>query len=169
MNGEFYQIREELIENGGKLTEELQVRLENMEMTASALVDGIFQLSSSVKADEAAINDEIKRLQALKKSRANAIESLKRFMLGYMLNNDVQSIEGSLCSATIQKGRESVQVVDDVEIETYQTEIDRLQEALPPFIKVECKVNKTELKKWIEEGGPVKSAVIVRNPSLKIG
>lgn len=169
LNEELLQIREELIENGGELTEELQVRLENMDIASANLVDGIHQMSASVKADEAAINEEIKRLQGLKKARANAIDSLKRFMLGYMLNNDIKVIEGSLCSATIQKGRESVEMCESVELEPYQNQIDAAQESVPPFVKIKAEVSKTELKKWIESGNPVVAASIVRNPSLKIG
>ncbi|MBQ1524142.1 MAG: siphovirus Gp157 family protein, partial [Firmicutes bacterium] len=85
MNNTIYEVSEALEESGGELTPEIEEKLESSKLTKVEVADGIKTLMAKVKTEDAALAEEIKRLQALKKARATALESLKRYLLDYML------------------------------------------------------------------------------------
>lgn len=162
------ELGDELVDNGGEMTPEIETRLRTVERGAPALVDGIQQLALKVKSEEGALDAEIKRLQALKKSRANAVEGLKRFMLNFMLNTGVERIEGDLCTASVRTSAESVQCDEAAVMSPFASQIEELGRSLPSYLTVEVKVSKTALKEAIRRGEPVKGAMLVRNKTLTL-
>lgn len=167
LNGDLHRITSELIENGGELTDEMSQELERINVKQEVMADAIFQMSQKVDVQAQAIDAEIKRLQALKKARQNSVESLKRYLLNYMLDNGIEKIDSDLITCKVMPGRESVYVDEDEELKPYIPQVENL--GLPSWVKVELKVNKTELGKYIKAGNPVKTAAIYKNPFLKIG
>lgn len=171
LNETLAEVNDELMENGGELTPELEQKLAGAELTQVEVVDGLQSLIAKVKTEDAAIADEIKRLQALKKSRANGLEGLKRYLLSYMLNNGVERIEGAYCKVSVAAGRESVEVDENTVLEngTISSIIDVARKNLPSYVTLEAKVNKTALMQSLKSGEPVPGDVeIVRRPYLLI-
>lgn len=159
------QLTNDLIDNGGELTDDMVDRIEVMNIRQETIADAITSMNSKIEADAAAIDAEIKRLQGLKKVRIAARDSLKRYLLYYMDSHDIPEIETPYCRVKLTKGRESVQVDDAAECASYKSAIEQME--MPNWVKVELSVNKTEMMKWIKDGKPTKTAVVVRNPGIK--
>ena len=113
----------------------------------------------SFKNSEAMLNgvdEEIKRLQALKKSISNQINSRKEYIVRNMEMMGITKIETELGNLTLRKSK-SVNIYDE-------SLIDK------KFIEIETKekISKTEIKKAIEAGENVQGANIVEKNSLNI-
>lgn len=168
MDATMEEINNELMDNGGEITEEMVQRIEGAELTAEGVVDGIRALASKVSAENDAIADEIKRLQALKKARTNAVEGLKRYLLSYMLRNRITRIESPTCTASIRNNAESVECDEEAVLAPFMAQVERLREELPAYVKVKVEVGKTELKKAMQDGQPTAGAQLVRTMSVQI-
>ena len=113
----------------------------------------------SFKNSEAMLNgvdEEIKRLQALKKSISNQINSRKEYIVRNMEIMGITKIETELGNLSLRKSK-SVNIYDE-------SLIDK------KFIEIETKekISKTEIKKAIEAGENVQGANIVEKNSLNI-
>ncbi|MBF1195735.1 MAG: siphovirus Gp157 family protein, partial [Fusobacterium periodonticum] len=99
---------------------------------------------------------EIKRLQALKKSISNQINSRKEYIVRNMEMMGITKIETELGNLSLRKSK-SVNIYDE-------SLIDK------KFIEIETKekISKTEIKKAIEAGENVQGANIVEKNSLNI-
>ena len=168
MNNEAVMIEDELLNNGGELTEELEERIQHIGETKEEVVDQVSELISSVTAGNSAIAEEIKRLQGLKKSRERTAEVVKESLRKFMLDNDISRIETPTHIAKITKGRAKVEFSESLEMEGYDKMIERFGNTLPPYIQLKASISKTELKKWVEDGNPTRSAEILSDPSIQI-
>ena len=83
---ELLYIFEELEENGGELTPEIEERLKLNEEEITSKVKNYVEYINKLKADKAAIKAEKDRLAALDKSKDNTIKSLTNLVL-YAINN----------------------------------------------------------------------------------
>lgn len=113
----------------------------------------------SFKNSEAMLNgvdEEIKRLQALKKSISNQINSRKEYIVRNMEMMGITKIETELGNLSLRKSK-SVNIYDE-------SLIDK------KFIEIETKekISKTEIKKAIEAGENIQGANIVEKNSLNI-
>ena len=113
----------------------------------------------SFKNSEAMLNgvdEEIKRLQALKKTISNQINSRKEYIVRNMEIMGITKIETELGNLSLRKSK-SVNIYDE-------SLIDK------KFIEIETKekISKTEIKKAIEAGENVQGANIVEKNSLNI-
>lgn len=77
---ELLDIFEELEETGGELTEELEQQLAITQENFKTKIESYANVIKSVKADIAAIDEETKRLAALKKSKQGMIDRLSNIM-----------------------------------------------------------------------------------------
>ena len=102
------------------------------------------------------VDEEIKRLQALKKSISNQINSRKEYIVRNMEMMGITKIETELGNLSLRKSK-SVNIYDE-------SLIDK------KFIEIETKekISKTEIKKAIEAGENVQGANIVEKNSLNI-
>ena len=78
---ELLSIFDELEENGGELTEELEQQLAISQEDFRSKVEDYTNVIKSIKADIAAIDEETKRLTALKKSKNALIERLSKVII----------------------------------------------------------------------------------------
>lgn len=78
---ELLTIFDELEENGGELTEELEQRLTISQEDFRSKVENYVNVIKSVKADISAIDEETKRLAALKKSKHALINRLSKVII----------------------------------------------------------------------------------------
>ena len=167
LNGDLRSITNELIDNGGELTEEMAAAIEKVNARQEVIAEAIFLMSQKTDSQVEAIDAEIKRLQGLKKARQKSVESLKRYLLDYMLSNGIESIDSDLFRCKVMAGRESVYVDEEQELSGYTSTVEALH--FPEWVNVKLSVNKTELGKWLKAGNSAKTAQIIKNPYLKIG
>lgn len=168
LSQEQLDIERALEDAGGELTPELEEALGN---NAEALSHKIDSYSAILRKNEymnEAIDAEIKRLQALKKTNTNKVKSLKSY-IGYVMGTfGITKIDGNLCKVSKRKTT-AVEIYDEDTLcrDTF-AEVERLQETFPAWIRLDFTISKTELKKAIEEGNPVAGARIVENESVII-
>ena len=156
-----YEITREALELASLLeTEELTPELE------SALVINQEQLQvkagnyakviANIQSDADAIDNEIKRLKAMKESKERAIDRLKSAVKNAMLVSNIEKIESPLFKLSIRKSE--------------AVEVD-IVEALPgAFINVKNVVtaDKVAIKEAIKRGEYVIGARLIENFNLQI-
>ena len=76
----------------------------------------IIKLTENMTADTSAIDAEIKRLQERKKVIENRKQSLRAYLLHNMEACNIPKIECSLFTASLRKGVESVEIIDQSQI-----------------------------------------------------
>lgn len=156
---------EEMIENSinwetGEVDENYD-KLTDLKDKINALVvskgrDLIYVLKKQDNYAEA-IDEEIKRLQALKKSYTKKKENLSNYIKMCMIANNIKAIETPIGKLSVVNNAESVEIYDE-------SLIDK------KFIKtkIEETISKTDIKNAIKNGEEVQGARLVRNTRLAI-
>jgi hypothetical protein len=140
----------------GEFTPELEQALA---ITQEQLQDKSLQYTYVIKnfeADSQAIDNEIKRLKAMKEAKDNAIDRMKEAVRNAMLASGIDKIESSLFKLSLRRS-ESVEVVN----------IDQLPESLTT-VKKTVSADKVKIKEAIKAGQAVQGAVIIENYNLQI-
>lgn len=75
--------------------------------------DGIIKFIRNEEASLKVIDEEIKRLQALKKSKNNKIKNMKNYLKHCMNLMGMKKIEGNLGRISIRKNPASLNIVDE--------------------------------------------------------
>jgi hypothetical protein len=152
----YNQLAEELIDNGGELTPELSEALaiteEQLQNKSVAYSFVIKQIDSEVDI----IDVEIKRLQAMKKTRENASERLKANIKHAMELFNIDEIKTPLVKINFRKS-EAVEV-DDVNSLPYAYKT----------VKVVETADKVAIKEAINNGADIIGCRIVANRNLQI-
>lgn len=119
----------ELEENGGELTEELEEKLAISKENFKTKVEGYVNVIKQVKSDIAAIDQESKRLAELKKSKNAVIERLTKVLVPAIQNFGDVSKSGS---AFVDYGTGKVSIrntqkveLDDDKLDTISSEFNR--------------------------------------------
>jgi hypothetical protein len=152
----YNQLAEELIENGGELTPELE---QSLAITEEQLQNKSVAYSFVIKqmdADIDIIDAEIKRLQAAKKQREKATEYLKDRIKHAMHLFSIEEIKTPLVKINFRKS-ESVEV-DDVN-------------ALPSLykvVKVTEQADKAAIKAALKDGADIIGCSIATHRNLQI-
>lgn len=149
---------EELIELNGEITEEGKAILDSIEGSFNDKIESTAKLLNWWESQKVTIDNEIKRLQELKKVKGNSIQRVKDFMLESMINADKKKIDTGLFKVTVRLNPEKVEIVNDMDIDA-------------EFLKVEeiTSIDKKGLKLRYKETGEVPSGVrITRSQSLMI-
>lgn len=122
-------IFDELEENGGELTEELEEKLAISQENFKSKVEGYVNVIKQIKSDIAAIDQESKRLAELKKSKNAVIERLTKVLVPAIQNFGDVSKSGS---AFVDYGTGKVSIrstqkveLDDDKIEAISCELGR--------------------------------------------
>jgi hypothetical protein len=108
------------------------------------------------EADSQAIDNEIKRLKAMKEAKGGAIERMKEAVKNAMLAGGIDKIESSLFKLSLRRS-EAVEVVN----------IDQLPENLIT-VKKTVSADKVKIKEAIKSGEVIPGAVIIENFNLQI-
>ncbi len=111
----------------------------------------IIKLSENMTADTTAIDAEIDRLKARKQAIENRKKSLREYLLHNMEACKIQEIKSPLFTATLRKGVESVEIVEQSQIPN-------------EFIKVEVveSPDKRAIKAALSAGTEVPGAMLKR-------
>ena len=144
-----------LEENEGELNPAIEAVLK---INQNELQEKSFNYAYVVKSidnDITAINDEIKRLQALKKRNESIISRMKEAVVDAMHIYGLEKITSPTLNLSIRRS-EAVQVDDHFVDVNYMVE------------KITYTPDKTRLKEAIKKGIDIKGARIIENYSLQI-
>ena len=155
ISAEYLNMLDELEENGGEITEEMEHALAINESQLKQKGVAYAAVIKSITAEQKIIDEEIKRLQALKKVRGNLISNLKERLTNALNTYGIDEIKTELVKINFRKS-ESVNIID----------VDLLPD-ICKIVKVEP-VSKTEIKKLIKEGEKVPGAELVENRNIQI-
>ena len=153
---EFLQIEKALIESGGEIDENTEKTLAINKQDLYKKSEGYVSIINKIDAEVNYIDNEIKRLQNLKKIRKNIIERLKASISNAMTIFGIKIIELQLNKISFRKSK-SVSISCDIQDLPDNCKI----------IKVEP-ISKTEIRKMIESGTTIEGVEIIEKKSLQI-
>ena len=147
-----------LVEQEELTLDDVRDTFEALEGEISAKAVSLVAVVDNINSDVKAVDDEIKRLQARKKTMTNKQDSLRGYLKVNMQSAGITSIKCPLFSITLAKGRDVV-VVDDADILP-----DDLVE-----VKVTIAPKKTDILKRLKAGEVIEGARIEKSEeSLRI-
>lgn len=168
LSADMAAIEDALWENGGELTEELSLALQETEKTLATKADSYNYLLRSFASKADILDAEIKRLTQLKKTAENAEKRIKEHICETMGMFGMDKIEGNFCK--ISRARSTkVETNDDQLKAAYLINLEEFNKNLPPYLSAELKVSKTAIKDMQKNDGVLPAgAEIVENYSIRI-
>ena len=153
---EYMMLADEIIANEGELSPELENRLMINQDQLEAKGKGYGYIIKDIEAEIDAIDMEIKRLSAMKKSRSNAVDKLKTSLSDAMQLFDITELKTPTLKINFRKS-------ESVEIENVAL-LDK------DFIKVITTetADKIAIKEAIKNGVEVTGAVLKQNYNLQV-
>ena len=151
---ELNAINEELMAAQGEITPELENKLviTKQELAEKSVNYAMVILNN--QADSQAIETEIKRLKALKDAIDSTTDKLKEAVSNAMLMHDLTEVKSPLVKMSFRKSK-SVHITDENELDA-------------SFFEYKRTVNKTAIKKAIEDGKLVAGAELIEKDNLQI-
>ena len=158
IESEYLQLADTLIENGGELTEELELALLINKEQLQVKSAGYAFVIKDKQAENDYIDKEIERLTNLKKVRVNAIERLKTSIKQAMELYDIEKIESNTITITLAKSPASVLIENEDLIPKKYLQKETV-----------TKVLKKEISNDLKAGLKIKGASLVTdNKNLRI-
>ena len=153
---EYMILADEIINNEGELTPDLEQRLTINKDQLEAKGKGYGYIIKDIESEIDVIDAEVKRLTALKKSRSNAVERLKTTLSDAMQLFQISELKTPTLKISFRKS-ESV-------------EVDNLGYLPAEFIKITTTetVDKVKIKEAIKAGRVIQGAVLQQNINLQI-
>jgi hypothetical protein len=156
-----YKITEEAVIIASQLEEgETTPELENaLVILQSELQEKAINYAYVVKSfedDVTAINEEIKRLTAIKTAKVNAMERMKQAVTNAMLINRIEKVSSPTLNLSLRRS-------ESIEVDS----LDQLPEYFKT-VKTTVTADKTRIKKAIKDGQAMEGARIVENFNLQI-
>ncbi|WP_338912754.1 siphovirus Gp157 family protein [Clostridium perfringens] len=155
-----YRNLESLLDNLGEqegLTVEIiHGALGQVEDDINIKIENTCKVIKEIEADSIGIDEEIKRLSALKKQKENTVKKLKEYVEFEMNGIGLTKVEGKLFKISFRKSK-VVNVLDETKIPK-------------EFIKIKTTetISKTDLGKALKNGEIIEGAELVENKSLQI-
>ena len=147
------------LQQAAEQEEDTEIKQDLQEVIAIELEkksNNIVYVIKNLESNNAAIDAEIERLQALKKRNSSNIEKVKSNILWFMQQNNIDTIKTDL--ATFGKRKSKSTQIDNIEL--IPSEFVTVKQTFQP--------DKTAIKKAIEAGKEVAGASIIENVSLQI-
>lgn len=169
LSADMAAIEDALWENGGELTEELALALQETELSLVKKTDGYISLLQSLAAQESAMKTQKERYAKLEKVAANAQKRIKEQLNFNMETFGIQKLEGMIGKVTRVKTT-STEVDEESILTPYLFALEQFRQTLPPYVQLpDLKINKTALKEFIKTEGITPAGVeFVDNYSLRI-
>jgi hypothetical protein len=168
LSADMAAIEDALWENGGELTEELSLALQETEKTLATKADSYNYLLRSFASKADILDAEIKRLTQLKKTAENAEKRIKEHICETMGMFGMDKIEGNFCKISRAMSTR-VETNDDQLKAAYLINLEEFNNNLPPYLSAELKVSKTAIKDMQKNDGVLPAgAEIVENYSIRI-
>jgi hypothetical protein len=153
---QYVSIINQVIEAEGELSEEL---IQAIEINETDLKEKAVNYGYAIRMfefDNTIVDEEIKRLQALKKLNNKKAEWLERTISNAMQQFGIEKVESPTLKLSFRKS-ESVEIVNEAQLtEQFTT------------TKTTVTPNKTAIKEAIKNGEVVEGAVLVTNFNLQI-
>ncbi|ELC8400393.1 siphovirus Gp157 family protein [Clostridium perfringens] len=145
-----------LREQEGLTVEMIHGALGQVEDDINTKIENTCKVIKEIEADSIGIDEEIKRLSALKKQKENAVKKLKEYVEFEMNGIGLNKVEGKLFKISFRKSK-VVKVLDETKIPK-------------EFIKVKTteSISKTDLSKALKSGEIIEGAELVENKTLQI-
>lgn len=152
INAELYEVYNEIENNGGEMTPELEATLEITEAERLTKGEGYVYVIKQLRSQSDMIKSEIKRLQELAKRYENSADTLADTLLQSVVAHG--QIKTAFVTISSRKSK-SVTITDESLLGA-------------EFMRIKTEPNKTAIKEAIEAGQEVQGALIVENYSLNI-
>jgi vacuolar-type H+-ATPase subunit D/Vma8 len=152
IDAELFKVYNEIENNGGEMTPELEAALEITEAERLTKGEGYVYVIKQLKSQAEMIKSEIKRLQEVAKRYETSAEKLSDRLLESIVAHG--QIKTALVTISSRKSK-SVSITDE-----------NLLGA--EFLRIKTEPNKTAIKEALESGQEVQGALIVENYSLSI-
>ncbi|CAJ1611070.1 siphovirus Gp157 family protein [Clostridium perfringens] len=155
-----YRNLESLLDNLGEqeglTVEMINGALGQVEDDINTKIENTCKVIKEIEADSIGIDEEIKRLSALKKQKENTVKKLKEYVEFEMNGIGLTKVEGKLFKVSFRKSK-VVKVLDETKIPK-------------EFIKIKTTetISKTDLGKALKNGEIIEGAELVENKSLQI-
>ena len=109
-----YEVSSEIkkLEDLGMEPEQIKDTMESLEMSFNEKANNIANLNENFNGDILAIDEQIKRLQGMKKTIKNKQDSLKEYLRTNMIASGISSIKCELFSITLRKSSKIVDIYD---------------------------------------------------------
>lgn len=124
--------------------------------------ENVAQYIKNLNVESTALGDEIKKLQARKRSKDNKIKSMKEYLKNCMLQTGRDKIETSKVKLSIRNNAESVLIDDEKKF------IEEYSDTHKEYFKFKAEINKTDIKKILQSGKIIDGAKLVRDKSLLV-
>lgn len=152
IDAELYEVYNEIENNGGEMTPELEATLEITESERMTKGEGYVYVIKQLRSQADMIKSEIKRLQELAKRYENSANKLADTLLQSVVAHG--QIKTALVTISSRKSK-SVSITDESLLGM-------------EYLRVKLEPNKTAIKEALEAGQEVQGALIVENYSLNI-
>lgn len=149
----------------GEISPELEPYLAQDSAALAAKIDGYSDIIRDSEARAKALGEEIKRLQALKKTCENKAAGLKDFLRFNMSRLGTTRLDGTRCKAYFSSAT-VVEAFEDAILKPYMKAFDRLAAKLPAWVQLEIKVAKKPLGDALKTGTTVKGASLQKRDTL---
>ena len=156
IQSEYQQLVNQLIENGGEITPEIELALQINKDNFHSKSENYGYITKQFDGEMDIIDNEIKRLQQAKKTREKTIERLKDTIELAMLTFDIDKIETPLIKISFRKS-ESVEVSDVNELPN-EFKVIKLTET----------ADKLKIKDALKSGMFIEGCSIKTNRNLQI-
>ncbi len=154
-----------IIAADGEISPELEPLLEQDAAALAAKVDGYSDIIRDSDARAKAIGEEIKRLQALKKTLENKAAGMKEFLRYNMERLGSTRLDGARSKAYFSSCQ-TVEASEDTILEPYMKRYQAFASKLPAWVSVEIKVAKSSLRDALKNGETVKGAALLKRNTL---
>lgn len=135
--------------------ETLKDTLDAIEDAIETKVENTAFVIKSLEGNINLIDDEIKRLQAMKQTQQNNVRSLKEYIQDAMEQVGINRIQGKLIKIAIQNNPPSVRLAEDFNDDRY-------------LIELAPKIDKRAILDDLKQGKEIQGAKIVQGKSLRI-
>lgn len=152
INAELYEVYNEIENNGGEMTPELEAALEITEAERQIKGEGYVHVIKQLRSQSEMIKNEAKRLYDLAKKYENSAGVLSDKLLDSVVAHG--QIKTAFVTISSRKSK-SVSITDESLLGA-------------EFMRIKTEPNKTAIKEAIEAGQEVQGALIVENYSLNI-
>jgi hypothetical protein len=152
IDAELYEVYNEIENNGGEMTPELEATLEITESERLTKGEGYVYVIKQLRSQSDMIKSEIKRLQEIEKRYQNSADKLANTLLQSVVAHG--QIKTALVTISSRKSK-SVSITDESLLQA-------------EYLRIKTEPNKTAIKEALESGQEVQGALIVENYSLNI-
>ena len=153
---ELTQKYQNVLEIAEQLDEEtLKDTLDSIDDAINVKIENTAYVIKSLESNITVIDEEMKRLSAMKSAQTNNIRNLKEYMQNAMEAVGLEKVEGKLIKVSIQNNPQSVKIENEEALQNYMVEQPK-------------KLDKRSLMEDLKKGIEVEGAELQQKRSIRI-